>query len=888
MAPSRGAPSRVIAALLWCLLAAQAALAAPQEPGREARRQFAFGDASASSAQKFLFFESDHPFVIPLVINVGLIGFEVSNNGALNFTISSSEFESLLQKHLPTHQPSVFESQEPLRAQYQITYNVVHINAFHLRRLEEAIRGGLRASGETGVLEGYEGKRPIYDVDVAAVEEALDRAYMTYFGYTAEAHTRFARQEMFPYAVMILNPAKPLFAPPGLALDGTPHPFLYRYFHKGAGPTQSWLAKRRYVAVDLSAGPVQYGPTRVSDGTVSHRTVPRVDDAFAADEAEARAAADAAARGRRADFPEAAGEQPLGPGGRPVSPQRRAGFLGQAPAPARPPAPRLLTEAGRAAGGVVATAVEYVFAPTSASTASRRRSACCPAAFRLNASALEAALARLALPGQTLSVVAGPPPPSPLSPRPPSDVWAGGLGLQARTTSTSTATSPSPSPRRRGRTRGRRRGRRGPARAGRATRVDGATLAHELAHAADLLAGPLIGAHQPALVRAASAAAKEGTGKGREAKGKARGPGGGATAGSLGTRVRPRPRPLPAPARPPTREAAPLAAGAAGVRVQPRGAAPDALIDGASPVHATHDMVLVLQAEAEAGAPLPFFAGGGPAGGSERPVRQVLRHAVAGAAASLGALVAPFERYSPAHRRPLANYLFAHGEHPFGPFSNSTELSDVLVDHVGRNALLARLHAALGALRAATHRVDHFAAEYVYDASGELVAAHGPAAGPGGAGAGGRGAWLERLYHAGREGPGARCGARWRAPPPLAWQVSQLLYGFRLEEAGRRAASLLVAARGFHAYALQQLAVAAADVRCCSVRHQLSVRPAPACSLALRLTAPQPEARRGAGPSGLASGPLPLLLAFLILAGGGAAFWLSPPRPRPALHRRSD
>lgn len=56
------------------------------------------------------------------------------------------------------------------------------------------------------------------------------------------------------------------------------------------------------------------------------------------------------------------------------------------------------------------------------------------------------------------------------------------------------------------------------------------------------------------------------------------------------------------------------------------------------------------------------------------------RHILAGLASAIGGLSAPYERASRIHERPIVNWLWAAGCHPFGPFSNSSQISQILQD----------------------------------------------------------------------------------------------------------------------------------------------------------------------------------------------------------------
>lgn len=59
---------------------------------------------------------------------------------------------------------------------------------------------------------------------------------------------------------------------------------------------------------------------------------------------------------------------------------------------------------------------------------------------------------------------------------------------------------------------------------------------------------------------------------------------------------------------------------------------------------------------------------------------QAQRHILAGLASAVGGLSAPYERASHIHERPVLNWLWAVGCHPFGPFSNTSRISQMLHD----------------------------------------------------------------------------------------------------------------------------------------------------------------------------------------------------------------
>lgn len=59
---------------------------------------------------------------------------------------------------------------------------------------------------------------------------------------------------------------------------------------------------------------------------------------------------------------------------------------------------------------------------------------------------------------------------------------------------------------------------------------------------------------------------------------------------------------------------------------------------------------------------------------------QAQRHILAGLASVVGGLSAPYEKASHVHERPVVNWLWATGCHPFGPFSNTSLISQMLQD----------------------------------------------------------------------------------------------------------------------------------------------------------------------------------------------------------------
>ncbi|XP_010649483.2 uncharacterized protein LOC100265399 [Vitis vinifera] len=86
---------------------------------------------------------------------------------------------------------------------------------------------------------------------------------------------------------------------------------------------------------------------------------------------------------------------------------------------------------------------------------------------------------------------------------------------------------------------------------------------------------------------------------------------------------------------------------------------------------------------------------------------------LAGLASAVGGLSAPYEKASHVHARPIVNWLWSAGCHPFGPFSNTSQMSQMLQDVALRNTIYARVDSALHRIRDTSEYVQTFAAEYL-------------------------------------------------------------------------------------------------------------------------------------------------------------------------------
>ncbi|VAI06434.1 unnamed protein product [Triticum turgidum subsp. durum] len=94
---------------------------------------------------------------------------------------------------------------------------------------------------------------------------------------------------------------------------------------------------------------------------------------------------------------------------------------------------------------------------------------------------------------------------------------------------------------------------------------------------------------------------------------------------------------------------------------------------------------------------------------------------LAGLASAVGGLSTPYERASRIHERPIVNWLWSAGCHPFGPFSNSSQISQILQDVALRTTIYARVDAALRKIRDTSESVQSFASDHLKTPLGEPV-----------------------------------------------------------------------------------------------------------------------------------------------------------------------
>ena len=222
------------------------------------------------NSEGFLFDPQHTHFAIPMSLSVGLLGF--SADGAQQLTLKGSDIQRTLEQAMPTYSPASVALKQSSGIQYHLAYSPQHLDTKLLNRVESVIRDNMRSIGQTS--DGI----TIFDVDAAPVEKLIDEIYRKSFTQrelTPEEATStigmIKDRDAMPLAVILLNPDKIRMNP----LKNKP--YIYRYRYDDGAPTQQWIAARRYVFVDLGAGPITYGASDAGEGAVSIGSVPIVD-----------------------------------------------------------------------------------------------------------------------------------------------------------------------------------------------------------------------------------------------------------------------------------------------------------------------------------------------------------------------------------------------------------------------------------------------------------------------------------------------------------------------------------------------------------------------------------------------------------------------------------
>nr|GLL48469.1 uncharacterized protein LOC109170570 [Ipomoea trifida] len=648
-----------------------------RDPGHPQWHHGAFHDVKdsvRSEVRQMLHSRAEVPFQVPLEVNIVLIGF--NGDGGYRYTVDSQKLEEFLRVSFPSHRPSCLETGKPLDIEHHIVYNAFPVGQPELIALEIALKAAMVPAGTAREVD-FGREVALFEVDATVVEPEFQKLYSYLFDIDNGAHYGEEMDKPWPTTIFIVNFDKVRLDPRNkdIDLDSLMYgkiaqlteeemkkqegDYIYRYHYNGGGASQVWLGSGRYVVIDLSAGPCTYGKIETEEGSISTKSLPRL---------------------RNVAFHNVAGT---------VSEHYAHDiFVGQL-------------------ASLIATTIEHVVAPdVRFETVDMTTRLLVPIIvlhnhnrynimekghnYSIDVGAIENEVKKLVHQGQEVVIVAG---------------------SHALHHHEKLAIAVSKAMRGHSLQETKKDGR---FHVHTKMYLDGAILKEEMERSADVLAAGLLEVANPSLsnkfflrqnwmdesngsgdsvLKHKPLWASYSQGYGKQKKKKEVTKKRGNLYRTYGTRV------IPV-----------FVLSLADVD-------PHLMMEEESLVWTSKDVVIVLQHPNDK-IPLSYV--------SELERRhaspwQVQRYIVGGLASVLGGLSAPYEKASHVHERPVVNWLWATGCHPFGPFSNTSHISELLRDVALRNTIYARVDATLRRIRETSEGVQTFAAEHLRTPLGEPV-----------------------------------------------------------------------------------------------------------------------------------------------------------------------
>ncbi|KAE8076668.1 hypothetical protein FH972_015302 [Carpinus fangiana] len=653
--------------------------AAPQafrrDPGHPQWHHGAFQDVRESvrtDVRRLLHTRAEVPFQVPLEVNVVLIGF--NGDGGYRYKVDDHKLEEFLRVSFPTHRPLCLETGEHLDIEHHVVFNAFHAGQPELIALEKALKEAMVPAGSARETD-YGREVPLFEIDATAVEPVFEKLYSYIFDMDNVRYSAAEMDRPVPSAIFIVNFDKVRMDPRNKEIDlghlmydkltqlteedmkKQEGGYIYRYRYNGGGASQVWLGSGRFVVIDLSAGPCTYGKIETEEGSVSARTLPRLQHVM---------------------LPKS-----LGPASGHSSHDI---FVGQL-------------------ASLISTTVEHVIAPdVRFETVDLAMRLLVPIIvlqnhnrynimdkghnYSINIEAIEAEVKKMVHDGQEVVIVGG----SHSLHRHEKLAIAVSKAMRGHSLQETKKD--------------------GRFHVHTKTYLDGAILKEEMERSADVLAAGLLEVADPSLsskffLRQHWMDESEGSSdsilkhkplwasydskRGKKKKKTERKQGD--LYRTYGTRV------IPV-----------FVLSLADVDAQ-------LMMEDESLIWTSNDVVIVLEHQSEK-IPLSYV--------SETERRhaipsQAQRHILAGLASVVGGLSAPYEKASHVHERPVVNWLWAAGCHPFGPFSNTSQISQMLQDVALRNSIYARVDSALHRIRDTSEAVEAFAADHLKTSLGEPV-----------------------------------------------------------------------------------------------------------------------------------------------------------------------
>nr|XP_010921441.1 uncharacterized protein LOC105044999 [Elaeis guineensis] len=647
-----------------------------RDPGHPHWHHGAFHDVEDSvraDVRRMLHTRAEVPFQVPLEVNIILVGF--NGDGGYRYMLDAHKLEDFLKSSFPTHRPSCLETGEPIDIEHHIIYNAILAGQPELIALEKALKDAMVPAGTARESE-YGRQLPLFEVEATVVEPIFQQLYSFIFDLQSGGYSATEMDRPVPFAIFIVNFDKVRMDPRNKETDldslmysrigglteeqlkKQEGDYIYRYRYNGGGASQVWLSSGRFVVIDLSAGPCTYGKIETEEGSVSFRTLPRLSNLIF----------------------------PRGPISASVGSTHDL-FMGQI-------------------GAVISITIEHVIAPDIRfETVDLTTRLLIPIIvlqnhnrynilqaghnYSIDIQAIEREVKKMTHAGQEVILIGG----SHALHRHEKLAIAVSKAMRGHSLQETTKD--------------------GRFHVHTRTYLDGSILKEEMERSADVLAAGILevsdpslsskfflrqhwmdesGSSQDSIIKHKpiweSYMPKQAKDKKRSEKKRQ-----GNLHKTYGTRV------IPV-----------FVLSLAGVDA-------DLLMEDESLVWTSKDVVIVLQHENEK-IPLSYVS---------ETNRQFAfpslaqRHILAGLASTVGGLSAPYERASHIHERPVLSWLWAAGCHPFGPFSNSSQVSQMLQDVALRSTIYAQVDSALHKIRETSEVVQSFAAEHLKTPLGEPV-----------------------------------------------------------------------------------------------------------------------------------------------------------------------
>ncbi|GMN55140.1 hypothetical protein TIFTF001_024265 [Ficus carica] len=756
---------------------AKAPQAFRRDPGHPQWHHSAFHDVRdsvRSDVRRMLHSRAEVPFLVPLEVNVVLIGF--NGDGGYRYNLDSHKLEEFLRVSFPSHRPSCFETGELLDIEHHVVFNAFPAGQPELIALEKTLKENMISAG-TAREAGFGREVPLFEVEATAVEPVFQRLYSYIFDTDNMASSAEEMDRPVPNAIFIVNFDKVRMDPRKNDTDldsfmygklsqlteedmkGQEGGYIYRYRYNGGGATQVWLSSGRFVVIDLSAGPCTYGKIETEEGSVSARTLPRLQNVMAP-----------SGLAMITDH---------------ITPDIFTGQL----------------------ASLISTTVEHVIAPDARfETVDLATRLLVPIIvlqnhnrynlmdkghnYSINVEAIEAELKKMVHDGQEVVLVGG----SHSLHRHEKLAIAVAKAMRGHSLQETKKD--------------------GRFHVHTKTYLDGALLKEEMERSADVLAAGLLEMANPSLSN----------------KFFLRQDWMDDTEGSSDSVLKHKPlwATYDSKLRKKKRKTVKNVGGlyrTYGTRVIPvfvlslADVDPQLMMEDESFVWTSKDVVIVLEHQNEK-IPLSYVSE------TERRYAfplQVQRHILAGLASAVGGLSAPYEKASHVHERPVVNWLWAAGCHPFGPFSNTTQISQMLQDVALRNTIYARVDSALRRIRETSEAVQTFAAEYLKTPLGEPV--------KGNKNKTTTELWLEKFYkkttHLPEPFPHELVERLEKYLDNLEEQLvdlSSLLYDHRLQDAHLNSSEIFQSSLFTQQYVEHVLANERENMRCCQIEYKYPVQ----------------------------------------------------------------